>query len=232
MLDRAALSATFARDRRVQVQDVLTDRTAREIRRILTEATPWGISWQAADEGPHHWRHQQMLSASSAESAAIRNRVESAMSRRGYAFLYSAYPMLDAYLEKWHPNSPHERLLEHLNDNPFLDLVREITCMPELMKADAQATLYGPGHFLTQHTDLSEEARRVAYVMNFTAEEWRPDWGGYLQFFNSEGDVVQGFRPRFNTLNLFEVPQLHSVSYVPPFSPVARYAITGWVHDH
>jgi SM-20-related protein len=27
------------------------------------------------------------------------------------------------------------------------------------------------------------------------------------------------------------VPQLHNVSFVPPFAPAARYAITGWFRD-
>ena len=114
----------------------------------------------------------------------------------------------------------------------FLDLVREVTAIPELVKADAQATLYGPSHFLTQHNDSHmAEGWRIAYVLNFTAEPWRPDWGGYLLFYDEEGDVIAGYRPRFNALNLFAVPMLHSVTYVPPFSPIGRYAITGWFRD-
>src|SRR6185369_14944887 len=104
------------------------------------------------------------------------------------------------------PDSPQDLHLEHINDEPFLNLVREITDIPELVKADAQATLYAPGHFLSQHNDSHiAEGRRVAYVLNFTAEDWRPDWGGYLLFYDEEGDVVAGYRPRFNALNLFEV---------------------------
>jgi Rps23 Pro-64 3,4-dihydroxylase Tpa1-like proline 4-hydroxylase len=75
------------------------------------------------------------------------------------------------------------------------------------------------------------EGWQVAYVMNFCAEEWRPDWGGYLLFYDEDGDVVAGFKPRFNALNLFRVPQKHSVTYVAPFAPIARFAITGWFRD-
>ena len=64
-----------------------------------------------------------------------------------------------------------------------------------------------------------------------TLGEWRPEWGGYLNFYDEEGDVVAGFRPRFNALNIFAVPQKHNVTYVPPFSPVGRFAITGWFRD-
>ena len=140
--------------------------------------------------------------------------------------------MLDAYLGRWAPGSPHDLLLEYLNAPEFLDLVREVTAMPELLKADAQATLFKPGQFLAEHDDLGgTEGRQIAYVLNMTAGDWRPDWGGLLLFFDEDGDVVTGFRPRWNALNLFEVPQRHNVTYVPPFSPVGRFAITGWFRD-
>ena len=84
----------------------------------------------------------------------------------------------------------------------------------------------------TRHVDAhSGEGRRVAYVLNFAPDYWHTDWGGYLVFFDEEGDIVEGFRPRFNALNLFRVPQAHSVTFVPPFAPAARFAISGWLLD-
>ena len=35
--------------------------------------------------------------------------------------------------------------------------------------------------------------------------------------------------PTFNALNLFAVPQLHSVSFVPPFAGALRFSVTGWL---
>jgi Rps23 Pro-64 3,4-dihydroxylase Tpa1-like proline 4-hydroxylase len=75
------------------------------------------------------------------------------------------------------------------------------------------------------------EGWEVAYVLNLAREDWHPDWGGYLLFLDEEGDVIEGFRPRFNALNLFRVPQSHSVSYVPPFAPIGRMAVTGWLRS-
>ena len=148
-----------------------------------------------------------------------------------FAFLYRQYPMVDAYLQQWDPGHPLDLLLEHINDQPLMDLVRAVTAIPDLRKADAQATLYAPGDFLSSHDDSKAgEGRRIAYVLGF-ASDWRIDWGGYLLFHDEEGDVVAGFKPRFNALNLFEVPQRHSVSYVPPFAPAGRLAITGWFRD-
>jgi len=77
----------------------------------------------------------------------------------------------------------------------------------------------------TTHGDVSATPAVVDGAVYF------PDWGGYLNFYDDDGDVIAGYRPRFNALNLFAVPQQHNVSFVPPFAAVARYAITGWFRD-
>lgn len=231
-LDRKRLAAHFAVDRRIQVRDLLTPDTARRIHGILSRQTRWGLAWQAGGDGPHAIQQEQLASLDQSERAKLSSKVVSAMKARDYAFIYAQYPMLRAYLEGWDKDSPHDLLLEHINSEPLLELVREVTGIPELIKADAQATLYGPHHFLGLHDDSHvAEGWRVAYVMNFCLEEWRPEWGGYLMFYDQEGDVVAGFRPRFNVLNLFLVPQKHNVSYVPGFAPADRFAITGWFRD-
>ena len=231
-LDRQALARRFADEGRVQVRDVLTQQTANEIAKILVKQTPWGLSWQAGSNGPHHLRAQQLEKLGPSDGAAMGEALRTAIQGDQYAFAYAAYPIVDSYLEQWDPGNPLDLLLEHVNDDPFLELLRDITAIPELVKADAQATLYRPGQFLSMHSDSHKaEGWRIAYVLNFTTVDWRPDWGGYLLFFDEGGDVIGGYRPRFNSLNLFAVPKWHAVSYVPPFAPMARYAITGWARD-
>ena len=231
-LDRGTLARRFSADKRLQIRDVLKPQAARTIHRILTQQTQWGLAWHAAEDGPHNVRREQLSAMAPAQKEAIGAKVTAAMRGSDYGFVYAQYPMLDAYLQKWDQGSPQDLLLEHINDQPFLSLVRQVTGIPELIKADAQATLYAPTQFLALHDDSHvAEGWRVAYVMSFCAEDWRPDWGGYLMFYDEEGDVVAGFKPRFNALNLFLVPQKHNVTYVPPFAPVGRFAITGWFRD-
>jgi SM-20-related protein len=231
-IDRAAARARFADAGRVQIRDVLTDRTAREVHKVLSGQTPWGLAWKAADDGPHGLTSAQVAGLPPQEKRRIGEKLTDALRGQDYGFVYSQYRMLDAYLQQWDPGGPHDIILEHINSEPMLDLVREVTGIPQLVKGDAQATLYGPTHFLGVHDDSHvAEGWQVAYVLNLCLEEWRPDWGGYLLFFDEDGDVVAGFKPRFNALNMFRVPQGHNVSYVPPFAPVARFAITGWFRD-
>ncbi len=232
-LNRKALGDAFRDKGRVQIRNLLTEETARNIHRILERETSWGLAWRAGGDGPHGISGEAFRSMTPQQLQGIMSKIAAASRSGEYAFLYAQHRMLDAYLERWAPGSPHDLLVEHINDAPLLELVREVTGIGELIKGDAQGTLYAPNHFLAAHDDSHmAEGWRVAYVMSFCAEEWRPEWGGHLLFLSDDGDVIDGFCPRFNALTLFRVPQKHLVSYVAPFAPVARFAITGWFRDH
>ncbi|WP_445784593.1 2OG-Fe(II) oxygenase [Sphingorhabdus sp.] len=231
-IDRIALAAEFARVGRVQVPNALAEQTASELTLMLQHQTNWGVAWQAGPQGPHYQDAAGVKAQLPDDLGTIQSATFRALRGTDYGFQFGSYPMLKAYLERWNSDGIHDYVFEHINDVPFMDLIRQVTGMPDLKKADAQATLYAPNHFLAQHDDSHVgQGWRVAYVLNLCPVEWRPDWGGYLNFFNDEGDIVAGWRPRFNTLNLFRVPQLHNVSFVPPFAPIARFAITGWFRD-
>jgi len=231
-VDRQEYARRFAGAGRVQVVDVLTEDAASNLYDVLSRSTPWGLAWQSGSGGPQALRsHELERTPAQTRNLISHSIVESA--RKGeFAFAYNRYPIVDAYLDGWAPDSPHDVLLEHLNCEPFLQLARDITGLSDLVKADAQATLFGPNHFLGLHDDSHvQEGWKVAYVLNLCPVDWRPEWGGYLLFHDEMGDVLAGFKPRFNVLNLFAVPQQHSVSLVAGFAPVERYSITGWLRD-
>ncbi|VWX59001.1 2OG-Fe(II) oxygenase [Sphingorhabdus sp. 109] len=231
-LDLSALADQFKTQGRIQIRDALDIRTAEFFRSVLESRTNWGLAWQIGAEGPRALRFTETQALSDIERQSISHKAGEAVGRGEYGFVYKQYAMLTAYLEQWDPAHPLNRLLEHLNDQPFLNLIRQVSGVQSVIKAEAQATCFGPGHFLTEHDDLhSRDPRRVAYVLNLTIPDWKSEWGGYLNFFDGNGNVDAGFRPIFNSLNLFLVPQRHSVSYVAPFAPVGRYAITGWAMD-
>lgn len=231
-LDRSTLARKFANQGRIQIHDVLRPETAESIRSILQNETKWGLAWQAATEGPHALRHQQTKALTNHEMKDILDKSGAAVGAGKYGFIYRQYAMLDAYLGKWDPGHPLDQLLEHLNSQPFLKLIRDVTGVHSIVKAEAQATCFDPGHFLTEHDDSHpRDPRRIAYVLNLCIPDWKSEWGGYLNFFDEHGNIDAGFKPAFNTLNMFTVPQRHSVSYVPEFAPVGRFAITGWAMD-
>ena len=231
-LDRKALAARFAATGRVQIRDVLTEESAREMLMVLARGTPWGMAVGAGTGKPRSFSAGEMHSPQGQQELSQAARSAEEHTARGeYGFRFAHYPILTAVQEGWDPGGPHEVMLEHINAPAFMELAREVTGL-DLFKADGQATLFAPTHYLGRHIDSHvAEGWEVAYVLNLSREDWHPDWGGYLLFLDEEGDVVEGFRPRFNALNLFRVPTSHLVSYVPPFAPVGRMAMTGWLRS-
>ena len=106
-----------------------------------------------------------------------------------------------------------------------------LTGDPRCAYADAQATRYRPGDFLTAHDDdVAGKKRLYAFVLNFTPA-WRPDWGGLLAFHDADGHVSEAYTPTFNALNIFRVPQQHAVTQVASFAGAERLSITGWIRE-
>jgi Rps23 Pro-64 3,4-dihydroxylase Tpa1-like proline 4-hydroxylase len=119
-------------------------------------------------------------------------------------------------------------VFEFLNSEEMLGFISEVTGQKDLKSASAQYTRYTPGHFLTRHRDdVTEEKRRIAYVLAFS-KEWHPDWGGLLQFYEDDGTARDAWVPEFNSIALFDVRHVHSVSYVTPFTKQPRISLTGW----
>ena len=233
-LDRARLREDFDRAGRVQVADVLEDAAAQSIVKLMLEQTPWGLSWQAGSDGPHRIAHEELQTFSESRLHAIHQKLSAAMRNGEFAFIYSQYQASKAANEGWSATPGHEKLAREFNHPAFLDFIRAVTGVSDISWADAQLTHYGPGQFLTVHEDThasGQDSRAVAYVLNLCPIPWRVDWGGYLNFFSASGDIVQAYRPRFNALNLFKVPALHSVSAVAPQAPEGRLAITGWFYS-
>lgn len=227
-LDLALVGSVLQRVRRVHIPHFLAPEVARRLHRALAAETAWSIS---ANEGDRNFT----VPVSTFEQMApdlrlgFDQRVH-ANAARGFQYLYKNYPIYDehvagrlaGYLAQFYA---------FLNSPAFLDFARAVTGRPGITRADAQATLYERGHFLTQHDDRDDSKRRVAaYVLNLTPQ-WKVDWGGILQFIDADGHVAEGYTPAFNALNLLLVPQPHAVSCVAPFAPTGRYSITGWLRE-
>ena len=114
-----------------------------------------------------------------------------------------------------------------MSSGTILGLLHEITGLGGMAFADAQATDFGAGDFLTTHDDGIEGKNRfAAYVFGLT-RRWQADWGGLLLL--EDGDRVSGFVPDFNVLRIFAVPRPHHVSCVSPWVEQRRVSITGWL---
>jgi SM-20-related protein len=235
-LDLDHYAKLYAENGLVQIPDVLDGPTADYVHNLLSKHLAWRLVFPKVDAPAANHGAVELLTQADIKKlgqAEMRNRINRVMerARRNIGYLYSSYPMIQAYLEGWDPGHPIHALTGFLNSPEFLDVGRKVIDCPGLTKADCQATLYAPGQFLTRHVDEGmNQERRAAYTFGFT-RNWQVDWGGLLMFIDEKLDVERAFLPRFNTLSLFDGRKVHSVSAVAPFAGTGRYQITGWLRD-
>lgn len=213
-------SDDFSKNGRVHIADILTDAAAQRLLRALQQETPWGLIYNDGNNA-REFKYQE-VSAEDHQEMAIA-AWERAHSR--FQYFYHVCRLLEN--RKVHPRPRHylSRLVRLLTSSEFLSFIRTVTGDASIGWVSANATLYKPLDFLTVHDDgLSE--RNVAYVLNMTPE-WKPDWGGALQFYDRDDHIEEGYLPTFNSLNLFRVPKRHSVAQVSTFGGM-RYSISGW----
>jgi SM-20-related protein len=229
-LNPASFAARYRERKRLQIPDILEPAAAARLHQCLTRETPWGIVYNEGGRVVQVMAEQLRGLPQQDGARLVTGAIERA--KTGFQFLYHFYPMLSSYQAGRDPGLFLHEVLKAINTEPFLDFVRRVSGIPTLAKADAQATLYAPGHFLTRHNDAADAAlkRRVAYVLGMT-RDWHPDYGALLQFYDDANAVTDVFVPRFNALSLFTVPQMHAVTYTAPFAPIGRFAVTGWFQD-
>lgn len=228
-LDVAALNAAFKVHRRLHIPDVLTPDSAEALTAAMEAYDGWRVSvhaggerfeiplsgGRAAEPGKQSWIDQAALNGADANMQYIFDTRRITVEGIGDD-VQDAVAAVPAFL-----NSPD-----------FIAFMRGVTGDDRIDFADAQATRYRPGHVLTGHNDDAEGKNRLyAYVLNLT-RDWRVDWGGALIFPGADGQIEQGFVPRFNALNIFAVPMDHAVTQVASFAAADRLSITGWLRSN
>lgn len=225
-LDVPALAEAYARDGRVRVYGLLSE-GAEHLHDYL-DTTPHWIKLIKLAKGVLELDADERAELSAEEWAAIE---AAAHERARYDFQYRyeglRVPESDE-LEEAEERTPLTEFAELMQSAQMLDLLEAITGHRGSF-TDGHATAYGPGDFLTGHDDdVHGKNRLAAYVYGLT-KGWRIEWGGLLLFHGPFERTASGMAPRYNTLDLFSVPQQHSVSMVTPAAPHRRYAVTGWL---
>lgn len=223
----ASMAATFNRLGRIHVPGFLTPAPASALHQALAGETRWRCSTMGGGKTIDF--PADSLNAFPPDQAARFISLAHEEARDGFHYMFDTVRISDL-VEAGQPISPMlAAAYAFLNSAAFLDFIRALTGDPGPNYVDAQATRYEAGHYLTEHDDLKSEAGRLyAYVLNLTPR-WRVDWGGLLNFIDEDGHVAEAYSPAWNALNLFRVPQAHSVSCVAPFAGAPRLSITGWV---
>ena len=219
-LEANTLATAFAADRRLRIRDVLPVDDAQS----LTEAVARAPFRHVLSFG------EKPISLSDAEVKAMPADQRQELSRRmvDAAGRGDGYQYNGIHLDRSEVPALQE-FHAFLNSDAMLGFIRTVTGEP-VQRADAQATRYFHGHYLTRHIDqMAGEDRRIAYVFSMTPE-WHPDWGGLLQFFEKDGTPRDTWSPGYNVLSLFHTDHIHSVTYVAPYARAPRLSVTGWFY--
>lgn len=230
-LNPDALGKLYAKNKFVQVRNVFEPEHAEAISHILRNQIRWKLIYQTPEEGVVELSKEQIDAMG---SHGVKQRMDRVMelARRSHGFCYSGYHMIGAILDGSDPGHPIHEVTKFLNSPEFIDFGSRIIGETGITKVDAQATLFGPGSFLTRHVDKgSNNERRAAYTLGFS-KNWHTDWGGLLMFIDKEStDVTEAFIPRFNMLTLFDGRKVHSVSPISSFAGDGRFSIVGWLRN-
>jgi Rps23 Pro-64 3,4-dihydroxylase Tpa1-like proline 4-hydroxylase len=226
-LRTSSLAAVFRQHRRLHIPDFLDAAAANRLAAHLRDEIEWAWVFNHGATS-----YDLPPAAQSALTPEQRQQIEAAIvegARKGFQYSYEASRVADDEATRTADTRLVARFADFLNSRPFLDFASELTGLRNIAHVDAQATRYSAGHFLTAHNDaVPGKNRLAAYVFNLT-EDWRPDWGGQLQFIDADGHVAEAYVPKYNALNVFAVPTLHAVSMVSTFAARSRYSITGWL---
>ncbi|MEO1659492.1 MAG: 2OG-Fe(II) oxygenase family protein [Pseudomonadota bacterium] len=215
-------AAAFRIDDRARLINALNPDTADRVASALEAQRDY--NWMMAREGQSAELSEQQMSQLSEEARKELQDSLWADARMGRGFCYRGHRLsgtADPVLSEFNAM---------LNSEPVLSQIRTLTGDNRIAWADAQATRYDRGNYLTRHLDdPADEKRLYAYVFSF-CRNWHPDWGGLLQFYQQDGTPREAWSPGFNALSLFSVRHIHSVTFVTPFAGQPRFSITGWFH--
>lgn len=225
--DPQALHQAFTATGRLQVPNFLQADSAEYLSQLITGNDTWYLSYNEGDQN-----YESLAADFDALAPVQQHRFMSklyARARDGFQYCFKQYYITKSLELGENKGHPLHQCQDFVNSPAYLDFMRTLTGSDEIRLSDCYASLYDRGHFLTEHNDLHHQHDRVAAFVISMTRDWNPNWGGYLAFFDEQGNVQEAFKPTFNTLNIFSIPRRHAVQMVAPFAGHARTSLLGWL---
>jgi len=224
-LDLAAIRREYTEQGRVRIYGLLAE-GAPELYDHLVARTDWFHAF-TTDRGILKLDPDAKAALSPEEWAAIEAEAHE-RTRRAFQYRYEAVrvPEPDEAATR---DDLLARFVEWLHGPELIRFLEEIVGATGFRFSEGQVTAYGAGDFLTGHDDGVRGKNRLTALVYGLTPYWRLEYGGLLLFHGENDRTCAGNVPRFNTLDLFKVPQQHSVSLVSPAAPHRRISVTGWL---
>lgn len=226
-LNVADLKKQYAETGRLQVNAFFTQQTAEYLQALILNNKHWFLAYN--EEGQYYEsQYSEVKALPPTIYAKFMNAIFS-RAKHKFQYVFKQYYISQAIKLKEDPNHPLHQVEEFFNSDIYLNFMRELTGESDIKYADSYASHYEPGHFLTDHDDTHATQDRVAACTFSLCKQWNPNWGGHLVFYDEQGNIIEGFIPNFNTLNIFKIPQRHAVQQVTPFAAESRISLLSWL---
>jgi hypothetical protein len=111
-------------------------------------------------------------------------------------------------------------------DADFLFFVRAIIASPAVSVSDAKSLRQAAAKTSSGDSYSVPKSAAAGFEISLS-KAWRADWGGVLVFLGEEGNVVEGYSPAFNALNIFSTAQPFLITQVATFAAAPRLSIVG-----
>ncbi len=141
-----------------------------------------------------------------------------------------------------HQRVPVDKIAEHRTGapHPMFDmrdfirsdavgtLVKDVTGRDDITNVTVDIYTYGPNQFLNHNIgSAGDPKRRIGYELTLSAN-WRPDFGGYLAFYDALGNHAPGLGPAYNCLTLWDASKGYAITPIAPYCPFMRFSVGGW----
>ena len=123
-----------------------------------------------------------------------------------------------------------EETLRELNDEPYLERLRQLVGDDDVHGVSCAASWYKPGHFVTAHKDHADN--KFASHLIGLSRDWKENWGGRFTTCDNWGMVKNSVVPKFNSLILAKPQILHYVTQVTQDAGSHRLTLYGWAQRH
>jgi len=223
--DLSALQHTFQSSGHVRLNDVLGPQDVEALSQAISSETSWSLMC-AGVNGNAELSPTEIAQWLPETRKEFENELLMS-ARRGEGFVYYGH-RLTGELAPHGTGGAFGNLYRWLTSPDTRNAIAQLTGCDPVQGAVVQATKFTPGNYLTRHLDdPAGESRQIAFVFGLTPT-WHPDWGGLLQFYHQDGTPQMTFAPGYNTLDVFSVRRIHSVTYVTPFAAASRHVVSGW----
>ena len=226
-IDLESCRDKYLKDGRVRIANFFTDDSADYLLDLIVKHEIWYFAYNNNDQY-YESTVEDVRALPEKTYNQFMGNIE-ARASNNFQYAFNQYHISQAIAYKENIGSPIHSVDAYFNSDAFLASMKKITLDKDIVKADSYISSFQNRHFLTSHDDNHQKHNRSAAFTLGMTKQWNKNWGGYLEFYDSIDNIKEAFKPSFNTLILFSVPQEHAVQQVTSFAQKDRLSYLGWL---